>query len=110
MPLKSRLQHLLFALMSCVLAVVIPSAPVMTSWVQEEVRSETSDPVEDGSTEDLDEATVSQVRNESRRSRRSVSEFSSSSGQKTLVRSKLIVTEPVSGEGSRIGRSTPLHC
>ncbi len=110
MTLKSRFHSWMCVWLSCVLAVMLPSAPLMASWVQEEVRSESSEPVENEPTEVADDVTLSHSRSEPRRAQYLRARFRSSTLQKLQVRLAQLTVNRLGGQGSHAGRSPPLHC
>lgn len=96
--------------LSCVLTALLPSAPLMACWVQEEICSESNDPVESDPSEVTDHVTLSQARSEFRRTQRLESHSQTSAPRALRTPPFRRVTTPVGGQGSRLGRSPPLHC
>lgn len=109
MTFQAHFPRWMFVWLSCLLAVSLPTAPLMACWVQEEVRSETNDPVEKDPTEVVDDVALSHSRSELRRTQRLAF------GTRTVLKSPLVclrrfVLVPLAGQVSLWGRSPPLHC
>lgn len=110
MTFKSRFHSWMCVWLSCVLAAFAPSAPLMASWVQEEVRTESSDPVENDPTEVADDVTLSHSRSELRRAQNLRTHFRNSTLQKLQERLSQLTVNRLGGQGPHVGRSPPLHC
>lgn len=94
----------------CLLAVSLPSVPLMTCWAQEDFRSETNDSNEEDPTEIVDDLLVSHSRSEVRRTHRQRTS-PPAFGRESITSLRLrTVFTPLGGQGSRSGRSPPMHC
>jgi hypothetical protein len=109
MTFKSQSHSWLCVWLSCLLATLLPTAPLMACWVQEEARSEANDPVESDPSEVVDDVTLSHSRSEFRRTQRL---NSSSASLRQFVPRSLCrpVIRATHGQRTLWGRSPPLHC